>query len=158
MFNSLIIRRAEENDCEELLEVLYKAFKQYKKHYPPKAFSDTVLTPKTIKKRLIEMIVYVAISPEKTIVGTIGWGKINKKVGHIRGMAVHPDWQGKGIGTYMLKKVENDAQEAKCSVLTLNTTKILQRAQGFYKRHGYLQTGKISDFLGIPVYEFAKKL
>jgi ribosomal protein S18 acetylase RimI-like enzyme len=42
--------------------------------------------------------------------------------------------------------------------VTLDTTRPLQRAIRFYERHGYRQTGRVSDFYGMELIEYAKEL
>ena len=54
--------------------------------------------------------------------------------------------------------VEDDARSKGCSILTLDTTEVLQRAQMFYKKHGFKKTGKTSDFFGSTIYEYAKEI
>jgi N-acetylglutamate synthase-like GNAT family acetyltransferase len=110
-------------------------------------------------ERLKEMIIFVAVIQNLEIIGTIGWKKINEKEGHIRGMAVHPKFQGKNSpAADLLKTVEMDAHSQGCTFLTLDTTKILKRAQNFYRKHGFKETGKTGDFFGSTIYEFEKKI
>jgi hypothetical protein len=40
----------------------------------------------------------------------------------------------------------------------LDTTEPLQRAMGFYEKHGYRRSGKVSDFFGMPLVEYQKVL
>lgn len=152
------IKEANEEDAPNIHQLLLKAFKKYQDFYTKEGFEDTVLSGNRAKKRIRNMNLYVAIDNEGRIIGTIGWQKVNKNEAHIRGMAVHPKCQGKGVAEDLLKKVEMDASSENLSKLTLDTTTILQRAQHFYRKHGFKKTGKTDDFFGRTVYEFAKKL
>ena len=153
------IRRAILNDAKGIYEVLLAAFEEYRQYYTPEGFGDTVMAEEVVRERMGKMILYVAVDQKKKIIGTIGWQKINNKEGHIRGMAVHPKWQGKNSpSTALLEVVEKDAQSRGCTFLTLDTTTVLKRAQNFYKKQGFKETGKTGNFFGSTIYEFAKEI
>ncbi|MFX1308276.1 MAG: GNAT family N-acetyltransferase [Promethearchaeota archaeon] len=153
------IRQAEFQDAKNIHKVLLAAFEEYRNHYTPEGFHDTVMSEVAVIERMKEMKLYVAIDQRKRIIGTIGWQKINSKEAHIRGMAVLPERQGKiGPATVLLHIVEKDARSEGCTLLTLDTTAVLKRAQNFYKKHGFKKTGKTGDFFGSTIYEFAKEI
>ena len=154
-----IIRKAQPKDAKGIHEVVLAAFEDFRHFYSQEGFANTVMSEKAALERMKEMKIYVAIDKYGEIIGTIGWKKVSEKEGHIRGMAVHPKWQGKNDpAASLLEKVENDALSQGCIFLTLDTTEILKRAQNFYKKHGFKETGKIGDFFDSMIYEFAKKI
>ena len=57
-----------------------------------------------------------------------------------------------------LAAAEAGLKASGCSRVTLDTTQPLERAIRFYTRHGYAPTGTVSDFFGMPLYEYAKGL
>ena len=153
------IRLAEYQDAKEIHEVILSAFEEYRHYYTPEGFVDTVMSEETTIERTKEMSLYVAVDQEGLIIGTIGWQKVSTDEGHIRGMAVIPKRQGKtSPAATLLKIVEDDARSKGCNILTLDTTKVLKRAQNFYKKHGFKKTGKTGDFFGSIIYEYAKKI
>ncbi|MFX1435656.1 MAG: GNAT family N-acetyltransferase [Promethearchaeota archaeon] len=153
------IREATPNDAKGIHEVLLAAFEEYRHFYTPEGFNDTVMSEEAVLERMREMTIYVAIDQRKNIIGTIGWQKINNEEGHIRGMAVLPKWQGmKSPATALLFTVENDAIAKECTFLTLDTTAVLKRARTFYKKHGFVETGKTGDFFNSTIYEYIKYL
>lgn len=153
------IRRAESDDAKDIHGVLLAAFEEYRQFYTPEGFLDTVMSEDAIKKRMKEMTLYVAIDQNGKVIGTIGWQKVSEKEGHIRGMAVLPEKQGKNSPALaLLRAVENNARPKGCTYLTLDTTAPLKRAQSFYKKHGFKETGKTGDFFGSIVYEYSKFL
>ena len=79
-------------------------------------------------------------------------------IGHLRGMAVRPAHAGHGHAAALLTRAEADLAAAGCITLTLDTVAPLLRAIAFYERHGYSPTGNITDFFGMPLYEYAKRL
>ena len=159
MKNDYKIRQAEFKDAKSIHKVILAAFEEYRHYYTPEGFADTVMSEQVAIKRMKEMTLYVAIEQNENVIGTIGWQKVSEKEGHIRGMAMHPNWQGKNSpATSLLQIVENDARSEGCTFLTLDTTEVLKRAQNFYKKHGFKETGKTGDFFGSIIYEYVKKI
>jgi len=152
------VRRATPADADGILGCLQAAFEPYRARYTPDAFRDTVLTPTTVHLRLATMAVFVAVTPAGEIVGTIGCGAVSPEEGHIRGMAVLPQWQGGGLAEQLLQAAESELRAQGCRRVTLDTTQPLERAMRFYEKHGYRRSGKVSDFFGMPLVEYAKPL
>lgn len=152
------IRTATDDDCRGILECLALAFAPYQQSYTGEAFLDTVLTPETVHQRLAHMSVFVAIHGANRVVGTIGCKALAEGEGHIRGMAVIPEWQGSGVSTRLLAKAEAALRKAGCGIVTLDTTEPLNRAVQFYKKNGFRPTGKVSSFFGMPLFEYRKPI
>jgi N-acetylglutamate synthase-like GNAT family acetyltransferase len=153
------IRKAQPKDAKGIHEVVLAAFEEFRDFYSPEGFADTVMSEKVTLERIKRMTLFVAVTKNHEIIGTVGWKKISEKEGHIRGMAVHPKFQGKNSpAADLLKEVEKDALSQGCKFLTLDTTEILKRAQNFYRRHGFKETSKTGDFFGSTIYEFEKKI
>ena len=150
------IRKAEREDTPGILACLRAAFEQYRSQYTAQAFADTVLDFETIEHRMSEMCVLVAVS-EGRIVGTIGCA-VNGAEGHLRGIAVSPEWQGAGVAAVLLRAAENQLQNNGCTFVTLDTTVPLKRATRFYQKHGFSASGRVSDFFGMRLYEYSKTL
>jgi GNAT superfamily N-acetyltransferase len=143
------IRKTTPADAGAILECLRSAFEPYRSRYTPDAYRDTTLTPETIHERLASMSV---------LVGTIASQVTSPGVGHLRGMAVLPAWQGTGVAAQLLTAAEGDLRDRQCSIVTLDTTEPLERATGFYKKHGYRPSGRVSEFFGMPLFEYVKVL
>jgi len=152
------IERADASDSDGILECLREAFEPYRESYTPGAFLDTVLTPQKLADRLATMSVFVARDADGHVIGTIGCNRIDTEEGHIRGMAVRPAWHGHGVAEKLLQAAESELRRSGCCRVTLDTTKPLQRAMSFYQNHGYHPTGRISDFFGMPLYEYVKEI
>jgi GNAT superfamily N-acetyltransferase len=69
-----------------------------------------------------------------------------------------PVWQGRGVAEALLESAEAELIGRKCNRITLDTTEPLERAMRFYERHGYRRSGKVSDFFGMRLHEYAKEL
>jgi ribosomal protein S18 acetylase RimI-like enzyme len=73
-------------------------------------------------------------------------------------MAVLPHFQGSGVARRLLEAAEAELRKRACTRVTLDTTGPLQRAAHFYEKCGYQSTGRVSDFFGMPLCEYAKSL
>ncbi|HKA35532.1 MAG TPA: GNAT family N-acetyltransferase [Thermoanaerobaculia bacterium] len=155
---SFAVRRAEEGDSAGILECLRLAFEPYREEYTPKGFADTVLDAGTLRGRLKEMSVFVAVGEGGQILGTIGCAAVSDEEGHIRGMAVRPGFQGRGVAARLLEAAESRLAASGCRRANLDTTAPLKRAIRFYEAHGYRASGTIRDFFGMPLYEYVKIL
>jgi ribosomal protein S18 acetylase RimI-like enzyme len=152
----LLIRNADPKDAKAILACLAAAFEEYRDQYSAQAFADTVLDSETVERRLSQMCVLLAIAEER-VVGTISWS-VNGVRGHLRGMAVSPDWQGAGAASALLTAAESELLKCGCSYVTLDTTEPLTRAMRFYESHGFTRSGRISDFFGMRLHEYLKAL
>ena len=150
------IRRAGEDDSESLLCCLSAAFAPYREQYTPAAYADTVLDESALRHRMRTMHVLVAIA-DGEIVGTVG-AAIHGDQGHLRGMAVLPQFRGSGVAAQLLRAIEDWLLIQGCTRVSLDTTRPLQAAMRFYEKHGYVRSGRISDFFGMDLIEYEKSL
>ncbi len=153
----IVIREAQVEEAESICACLNAAFEPFRSQYTPAAFDDTVPSLGAMRERMAHMKVYVAITSNGEVVGTIASG-MKREEGHLRGMAIHPRWQGRGIAEQLLDTAENDVLANGCNRVTLDTTLPLQRAIRFYRKNGFVPTGGVIDFFGMPLHEYAKPL
>jgi len=153
----IAVRTAQVEDAPSIAACLESAFEAFRSEYTPTAFQDTVLTPEGVLKRMLQMTVHVAVTLDGEIVGTLAAG-MDGSEGHLRGMAVRPSWQGNAIAEELLSAAEDRLSAAGCVRVSLDTTLPLQRAIRFYQRNGFVASGKVRDFFGMPVYEYVKSL
>lgn len=155
----LIIRISVDADVSAILNCLAEAFAPYKANYTAEAFLDTVLSPETIKHRMKSMKIFVAESQStRGIIGTVACNLRTPEEGHLRGMAVLPSFQSAGIAQQLLERAEAELLAQKCIRITLDTTAPLKRAIRFYQRNGFRPSGRVTDFFGMPLYEYVKTL
>jgi len=150
------IRKATTDDSAGILECLASAFAPFRESYTPEGLLDTILSPDTVQQRLQDMDVFVAVHTNGSVIGTIGCKVEHEGEGHLRGMAVKPEWQGSCLAADLLARAEEELRNAGCSTITLDTTQPLRRAVRFYEKHGYQPTGRVGDFFGMPLFEYRK--
>lgn len=156
--HDFLVRAATSEDAAAILRCLRAAFDPYRSQYTPRAYLDTVLTPDTLLLRLVSMNVLVAVDAQANVVGTVGGAAAFSVEGHLRGMAVPPQWQGRGIAQRLLEAIEKHLVTKGCTHISLDTTEPLERAMCFYEKNGFRRTGKVTDFFGMPLIEFTKHL
>ena len=153
------VRKALEADEPAIVACLVEAFAPYRDAYSAEAFLDTVLTGQTLKHRMKHMDVFVAArETDRSIIGTVACTLVTLEEGHLRGMAVLPFCQGAGVAQQLLERVEAELRARKCIRITLDTTEPLKRAIRFYERNGFRPSGRVTDFFGMPLFEYVKNL
>ena len=65
-----------------------------------------------------------------------------KEHGHLIRMAVHPAWQGQGIGTRLVAEAVRFFRQAGVRRITLNTQEENERAQRLYRKFGFRLMGR----------------
>ena len=151
------IERATGADAAGIEHCLRSAFEVYRERYTPGAYQDTVPTEQGVHDRLDTMIVLIARAPSGFVVGTVG-GSVHDEEGHLRGMAVLPEWQEQGVAQRLLDGIERELAAAGCQTVSLDTTLPLTRAIAFYERNGYRASGLVTDFFGMPLHDYRKRL
>jgi len=151
------IREAGLNDAEAVSACLRAAFESYRAAYTPGAFADTVPTPSEIAVRFETMKIFVAVGTSTEVLGTISCSTHDSE-GHLRGMAVLPEFHGLAIAAQLIATAEAELKTHGCTRVTLDTTAPLRRAIRFYERQGYSRSGRLSDYFGMELIEFAKPL
>lgn len=93
---------------------------------------------------------YTAINNQNHVAGYICFGQIPLTEGtyDIYWIAVSPEYQGKGIGTSLLKKAEKKIIEMHGYLICIETSSssTYKSTQSFYKRRGYILESRIRDF------------
>jgi len=59
---------------------------------------------------------------------------------HVDTVAIHPDHQGRGLGTMLLQDAEMIAESRGCPHLRLHTPEVMDELLGFYEHLGFRET------------------
>ena len=132
--SDLIIREAANKDIEGVIEVLKTVYLQ-----------DVAWAKRAIKKLLAtENYVVLVAELDDQIVGFIDyhilpsiWEKWNEAT--INNLFIHKDYQGKGIGSRLLKEVIKRTDAIGIVELYVGTEKDNERATRLYKKHGFFK-------------------
>ena len=158
MAKGVQIRRGRPQEAAQILVCLREAFAPYRSSYTTGAWQDTVLNAETLRARLDEMTVLVAVNGDEHVVGTIAYKIEHEGEAHLRGMAVHPGMHGLGVAQALLERVEAELRESGCKAISLDTTRPLQRAIRFYEQNGFYATGAVTPFFGMELIGYRKEI
>lgn len=84
-------------------------------------------------------IYLVAVDTERAV----GYGGMWKVLdeGQITNIAVHPEYQRKGIGSSILEEMINAAKDSKIQNMTLEVRESNRAAKALYKKFGFVEEG-----------------
>lgn len=101
--------------------------------------------------------IHILIKDDKGNALAAGRLQINStEQGQLRSMAVHPDYQGKGLGKKLIQELERIAKSKGMKELILDAR---ENAVAFYKANGYVITGPSYLLFGvIPHFVMQKTL
>ena len=88
---------------------------------------------------------FVVARDEGRVVGCGGVQRITGSTAEIKRMWVHPGWRGAGLGTRLLRHLEDEARRLGYSVVRLDTNGTLTEAVAMYERAGYLPIERYND-------------
>jgi ribosomal-protein-alanine N-acetyltransferase len=129
--SAIILRPMQPDDLEAVARLDALAFPPLW-HYGNRALWELLFSGRT----------QVAVM-DKEIVGYTGVAQRGDQL-HLTRIAVHPAWQGAGIGTLLLTDVIDYARQQRIRSLTLNTQVSNARAQALYQQHGFQATKQIA--------------
>lgn len=92
--------------------------------------------PADEQRRMIRKGHCLVATSEDTIIGFLSTEPFRREL-HIREFSVHPDAQGKGIGSVLLRAIAIDAGNSGFQAITLTTFSDVPWNAPFYARHGF---------------------
>lgn len=98
------IQEAKPQDCEEIIFLQKAAYESEAKLYNDWTLPPLLQTPDSLREELETSLILKGVEGKK-IVGSVR-AKLVADTCHIGRLIVHPDFQGKGIGTELLKHIE----------------------------------------------------
>jgi len=98
---------------------------------------------------------FIIVEDEGKIIAIGGLLKINSRCAEIKMMRVKYEYQGSGIGTKLLKHLEQIAKEKEYSELYLDTSSKQIAAQRLYEKNGYKKYKIIKEKM-LDVYFYKK--
>ncbi|HAB59537.1 MAG TPA: GNAT family N-acetyltransferase, partial [Lachnospiraceae bacterium] len=101
----MIIIEARQKDLEEILQIQHLAFRKEAEDFDDFDIEPMTQTLEVLEEEFKTFLFLKAVNDEERIVGSIR-GYIKDGTSYIGKTFVHPDYQGKGIGTEMIKHLE----------------------------------------------------
>ena len=129
---ALVFSEAMMRDSKETEDVLRRAFASYVRQLGREQTTDAYKwLPTAIKKGRV----YVVRS-ENQIMGAVVTSRQDGEL-VIDQIAVAPDFQRSGLGSWLLSKVEEAARAKEIEALRLDTAEIMDHLLRLYRRHGF---------------------
>ena len=110
-------------------------FSRIEKYYPYNLLLLADETVVAINKYLPYSDVYIAKQQGK-IVGVISLLPVDKQTIEIKNIAISPAYQGKGLGSWILKKAEEIARKGGYITIIVGTADCGTKQIQFYEKHG----------------------
>jgi GNAT superfamily N-acetyltransferase len=129
----ILIRSFEEKDAEAVSHLIRKTLNEVNSRvYPPSViqFMSNEYSPLFLIKIAQERDFLVALLDNKIV------GSATLFNDYIATVFVHPDYQGKGIGTFLMQHIERIAKRKKIETLQLEAS---INAVNFYTKLGYIK-------------------
>jgi GNAT superfamily N-acetyltransferase len=131
----ITVRKFETRDAAAVSTVIREAMRvTNSRDYPPSVLNPLMyyFSPKKVLQLSLERICLVA-ETDGEIVGTVALEN-----DELETFFVHPDYQGKGVGRFLLQSVEEIAARGK-----IKTVRVLSSlsAVSFYEKAGYRKNG-----------------
>lgn len=127
-----MIRKATDEDFEEILTIINDAALAYRGVIPPDRWHDPYMTGEELQTQIEEGVRFSCYVEEKEILGVMGIQE-KTEVDLIRHAYVRTNQRNKGIGTILLQ----DLIEAAPKPILIGTWKAAHWAIRFYERHRF---------------------
>ncbi len=132
------LRRARNEDREEVTSLVYGVLKEYGLKPDPQA-TDADL--RDIERSYFERggTFFVLEDRGGSIIGAYGLDPIDEKACELRKMYLHKSHRGKGLGKFLLDSALAQAREFGFARVTLETASVLKEAIALYKSYGFVE-------------------
>ena len=133
-----ILRRAGNEDREEVADLVYGVLKEYGLEPDPQA-TDADLGD--IERSYLERggIFFVLEDPDGSIIGAYGLYPIENQTCELRKMYLHKSQRGKGLGKFLLDSALAQARSLGFTRVTLETASVLKEAIALYESYGFVE-------------------
>jgi len=131
------VRAATAQDVDAIVEVDWSAFALLWRHGPV-----------TVREFMDQMPYFLVATEDDRVVG-YGCGTLYGKLGHIVRLAVHQEFQRRGIGTRLMREMSQRMVRDGARGFSLNTQSDNRRSQAFYRSLGF-----VTRRMRTPVYRY----
>ena len=127
-----MIRKATDQDFEEILEIINDAAKAYRGVIPADVWHEPYMTRDELREQIDDGVKFSCYVDQNQIIGVMGI-QDKTEVDLIRHAYVLTQQRKKGIGTRLLEQLVRDAEKP----ILIGTWKAAHWAISFYEKHGF---------------------
>lgn len=137
------VSRAKAKDVERILFVINRSNSEaYRRIIPPEHFREPVLTLGRLLEDFEQMIFYIG-QVKRIVIAVAALKIVNNEVGQIRWVYVLPERQRTGVGTSLIRHIENEGKRAGLKELMIPYVhETAYWARDFYRKLGYTAVGR----------------
>ncbi len=128
------IRRCDQADHAEIDAIINAAAEAYRGVIPADRWHDPYMTAAALASELADGVEFSGCVAHGRLIGVMGV-QHRRNVDLIRHAYVLPEWQGHGIGSYLLEHLRRDVTRP----ILIGTWKAADWAVRFYERHGFIR-------------------
>ena len=153
----LVVRKAKLREADKIHEVLKQAFARLEgRGYSTEAIETATVDVEEINKRMRLGGHVLLAELGNEIIGTITGFEEHKSM-RICSLAVHPDYQNRGVARQLMEHIETIARKKGCNKLFLCTAWSMKEAIRLYEKLGYMREGYLrGHFYGEDFIIFSK--
>ncbi len=134
---SIVFKKAGENDVGDVKRVTRKAFVHYAREIRREENVAALHeTDEAICRDINEKHVYLC-EVDGEVAGAVRFEVLGQGIAYLSRLAVDPDFQSLGIGGLLLEKVRRECLELGVRAITLHTASRMRSAVSFYLKNGY---------------------
>lgn len=101
----MIIEKADKKDLQNILEIQYMAFRKEAEEFNDFEIEPLKQTVEALEEEFQKFTFLKAVDENGNIIGSTR-GYVENETSYVGKTFVHPDFQGKGIGTQLIKSLE----------------------------------------------------
>lgn len=156
-FRELVVRRAKLREAYKIHGVLKQAFKGLEgRGYSTRAIETATVDVEEIERRMRSGGHVLLAELSNEIIGTVTGFEEHKSM-HVCSLAVHPDYQNRGVARKLMESLEIIARKKRCYKLFLQTAWAMKEAIRLYESLGYVKEGNLrKHFYGEDFIVFSK--
>ena len=140
-----MIRKSTQQDFHFIFEIyMHPAVNKYLLYEPMTESEFSPIFADLLEKQII--YVFETDGKPKGMFKLVPYFFRTSHVAYLGGLAIHPSWSGKGLGSQMMNEIKNFAKEKGILRVELSTSVINEKAIRLYEKAGFQKEGILRKY------------